>query len=79
MLQLICDGTGKPIDKATEVGIVIKRQYGPEAEPIARAFLKERDELHDEVAKHWQEALQGLIARYDEKLLFLPDVEKDAQ
>jgi len=60
-----------------KVGIVIEREYSDEDAKIAQEFIKERDELHDIVARQWQHGLASLVREYREKLPSLPDVEDE--
>ena len=59
------------------IGVVIAREYEPEDAKIAEEFMRERDELHEVVARQWRHGLASLIREYREKLQTLPDVEDE--
>jgi hypothetical protein len=65
---IVCDGcklaTGK--DDYQRLGAVIKKEYCPSCAKVVRAYLSDRDELHTQVAKLWDDGIDSLKALYRE-------------
>ena len=74
MIHITCDGCSEcEGGEMAERGFVTKAHYCPRAQAIHDAYLQARDDLHDEVARHWTEGLAALDAEYGTKLKVLAD------
>ncbi len=69
---LVCDGgcgfTSEDKKEFVQLGVGVKREYCKECGAKAQEFIKERDELHDWVAKQWKVKLAKLAKRHQKEL-----------
>ena len=69
-IQSVCDSCGAP-GPTEERGLVKKLDYCPKCAARIDAFLGERDALHTDVAKMWEQGLASLRSTFSD--MVLPD------
>ena len=72
-IHITCDGCGTNDGEMTERGFVTKAHYCPKCIAVHDAYCIARDELHDEVARHWTEGLSTLDDAYSDDLNVIAD------
>jgi len=72
----VCAGCLKEVENSAlaERGLVTKRRYCEECQPVVDEFLRKRDALHTKLAEDWKQGLWVLSENYFRKLKGLPDV-----
>ena len=62
-LRRFCDGCGceeRPDDGLQAVGLIDKLDYCPPCEQVVSGYLSERDKIHSDIVREWDERTGAL-------------------